>query len=103
MKKNHKSISLQKVLRKELKDREFRFYFEREEAISQIARMIRDARQRARLTQTELARKADTSQAVIARIESAADSRIPSLDLLERIAKALQAKLLISFEYEKAA
>lgn len=102
MKKN-KRISLQRVLHKELKDRTFRFYFEREEAISQIARMIRDARQKVHLTQSELAKRADTSQAVIARIESATDSRVPSLDLLERIAKALKAKLLISFEYDQAA
>ena len=103
MKKAHRRISLQNVLNEELKDRELKFYFEREKAISHIARMIRTARGRARLTQSELARRADTSQVVIARLESAADSRIPSLDLLERIATALKAKLLISFEYKKAA
>lgn len=98
-----KKIPLKKVLREELKDRELRFYFEREVAISQIARMIRDARLRAHLTQMELATRADTTQAVIARIESGLDSRVPSLDLLERLASALKAKLLISLEYSQAA
>jgi len=103
MKKIGKRVLLQKVLQEELQDREFRFYFERERAVTQIARMIREARQRSQFTQAELAKRADTSQGVIARIESASDSRIPSLDLLERIAKALNAKLLVTLEYQKAA
>ena len=98
-----KRIPLKKILDEELKDAEFRFYFQKEQAVSRIARMIRDARMKVNLTQSELAKKASTSQAVIARIESASDTRIPSLDLLERIAKALKAKLLVSFEYDQAA
>ncbi len=96
--KKTKRISLQDVLKEELKDAEFCFYFEREKAISRIARFVRDARVRIGLTQVTLAKKAKTSQAVIARLESGTDRRIPSLDLLERIARALKAKLLVSFE-----
>lgn len=103
MKSKQKRIPLKDVLEKELKDPEFRFYFEREKAISDIARLVRNARQRAGFTQIELANAAQTSQAVIARLESGMDQRIPSLDLLERIAKSLKAKLLVSFEYLKAA
>lgn len=98
-----KRKSLQEVLKKEMKDKEFRFYFERERAISQIARLVRNARQECAITQKDLAKKVGTSQAVISRIESGHDSRIPSMDLLERIAKAVHARLLVSFEYKKAA
>ncbi len=103
MKKKSKRIALKDVLKRELKDQEFSFYFEREKAISHIARMVRNARQKANLTQTQLATKAKTNQAVIARLESGSDERIPSLELLERIAYALKAKLVVGFEYQKAA
>ena len=98
MKKNKKRIALKDVIEKELKNNEFRFYFEHEKAIGQISRMVRAARQKAGITQAQLAKLADTSQTVIARLESGTDSRIPSLDLLQRIAQALKARLLISFD-----
>ena len=103
MKSKQKRVALKDVLKKELKDSEFSFYFEHEKAISAIARLVRDARQKATLTQTELAKRAKTSQAVIARLESGMDQRIPSLDLLERIAHALKAKLMLRFDYRAAA
>jgi transcriptional regulator with XRE-family HTH domain len=91
------------VLKRELKDAEFSFYFERERAISDLARLVRGARLRDGLTQSALARKAKTTQGVIARLESGTDRRMPSLDLLERISRAFKAKLMIGFEYKKAA
>lgn len=98
-----KRVALKNVIKKEMKDAEFRFYFERERAISKIARMTRDARLKAGLTQAQLAQRAKTSQTVIARLESGVDQRTPSLDLLERIARALRAKLMLRLEYQKAA
>ena len=98
-----KRLMLHDVLSEEIKNRDFRFYFEKERAFNQIARLVRDARLKADLTQEELAKRAETSQTVIARLESGLDQRIPSLDLLERIASALKAKLSVSFEYRKAA
>lgn len=103
MKGQKKRISLKEILKAELKDTAFSFYFEREKAISEIARLVRDARLKAGLTQAGLATKAKTRQAVIARLESGTDQRTPSLELLERIAYALKAKLLLRFEYKKAA
>jgi len=96
-------ITLKEVLQNELKDAEFAFYFKKEKAISEIARLVRDARQHASLTQAELAKRAKTSQTVIARMESGMDQRIPSLDLLDRIAHALKARLMISLDYKTAA
>lgn len=96
-----KRITLKEVLKKELKDSEFSFYFQHEKSISKIARLIRDARLKAGITQYELALRAKTSQSVVARLESGSDTRTPSLDLLERIARALKAKLFLSFEYQR--
>ncbi len=62
-----------------------------------IAVMVKRARTAADLTQTELARRAGTTQPVIARIES---GRVftTSLDLLDRIARALGGRLSVEFE-----
>ena len=103
MKAKSKRIALKDVLKRELKDPEFSFYYQREKAISEIAQLVRDARLKAGLTQAQLAEKAQSSQVVIARLESGSDDRVPSLDLLERIASALKAKLLVRFEYKKVA
>ena len=103
MKAKRKRLTLKEVLSRELKDPEFSFYFQREQAISEIARLVRDARLKAGLTQAQLAKKAQSSQVVIARLESGTDQRIPSLDLLERIASALKAKLLVRFQYKQVA
>lgn len=98
-----KRITLKDVIKKEMKDAEFYFYFEHARAISRIAKLVKDARCKAGITQTELANKVKTTQTVISRLESGYDKRIPSLDLLERIASALKAKLIVGFEYKKAA
>ena len=103
MKAKRKRVMLKEALSRELKDPKFSFYFQREQAISEIARLVRDARLKAGLTQAQLAKKAQSSQVVIARLESGTDQRTPSLDLLERIASALKAKLLVRFEYKQVA
>lgn len=103
MKSKTKRVALKAVLKRELKDPEFSFYYRKEKAISEIAQLVRDGRIRAGLTQAQLAEKAQSSQVVIARLESGGDDRIPSLDLLDRIASALKAKLLVRFEFKKVA
>ena len=103
MKTKSKRIALKDVLKRELRNPEFSFYYQREKAISEIAQLVRDARLKADLTQAQLAEKAQSSQVVIARLESGTDDRVPSLDLLERIASALKARLLVRFEYKKVA
>jgi transcriptional regulator with XRE-family HTH domain len=77
---------------------EFAEHYQREMLINEISKMVVSLRNAAHLTQDQLAKKASTSQPVIARIESGTDSRIPSLDLLARIASASHAKLHLSFE-----
>lgn len=54
-----------------------------------IAQMIYDARTKAKLTQTQLATKVETTQSVISQLEDA-DYDGHSLSMLRRIAAALQ-------------
>ena len=62
-----------------------------------IAVMVKRARTVAGLTQAQLAARAGTTQAVIARIEGG-KAFTASLDLLDRIARALGRRLAIAFE-----
>lgn len=53
------------------------------------------------MTQKQVADAMDTTQAVVARLEGG--KRIPSTRTLERVAKATQTELRISFERERTA
>jgi ribosome-binding protein aMBF1 (putative translation factor) len=61
-----------------------------------LAKVVIDARNRAGLTQAELARKMGTTQPVVARIEGGRTR--PSMRTLERLARATGSRLLIRFE-----
>jgi ribosome-binding protein aMBF1 (putative translation factor) len=61
-----------------------------------LARAVIDARVTAGLTQEELAQRMDTTQSVIARLESGRTR--PSTQTLERLATATGTRLKISFE-----
>ncbi len=61
-----------------------------------VARMIYDARNKAGLTQKELAKLVGTTQSVIARLENA-DYDGHSLNMLQRIAAALNKRVDIRF------
>src|SRR5260363_243011 len=87
------TTTLTDVIEEECQDAEFKQHFQRELLINEIAKLILQLRQRATLTQKELAYKAKTTQPVIARLEKGSDSRVPSLELLTRIATAANAKL----------
>jgi ribosome-binding protein aMBF1 (putative translation factor) len=62
-----------------------------------VAVMVKRARTAAGLTQAQLATRAATTQAVIARIESGT-AFTASLDLLDRIARALGGRVTVEFE-----
>lgn len=93
-----KYITLTEVINEKCKDKEFSEMFRRELLINEIAKMVVDLRHKAHLTQKELADKAETTQPVIARLESGADNRMPSLELLAKIAIAANANLKISID-----
>lgn len=92
-----KAFTLNDYIGKKLHNADFKSHYDRELLINAIAKMILELRQSAKLTQQQLAKKARTTQAVIARLESGEDARIPSIDLLARIAGASHATLNISF------
>lgn len=63
---------------------------------ARVAQLIYDVRNRARLTQSELAALVGTTQSVISRLEDA-DYEGHSLSMLQRIATALHVRLEIRF------
>ena len=99
-KPTNKRTTLKEVLKSELKVSDFSFYYKQERAINDIAHMIRNARLKLGLTQEELAKRANTTQTVVARLESGTDGRTPSLDLLNRLAHALKTQLCINLRPE---
>lgn len=96
-----KTITLTDVITEESKNKEFVTHFQREMLVNQIAEMVVTLRRKAKLTQGELAKKAGTTQPVIARLESGSDPRVPSLELLAKLAFAANAKLKITVDSNK--
>lgn len=95
-------ITLDEAIQQELKEHpELREAYQKELLVNAISRMVVEMRRQAHLTQNELAKRAKTSQSVVARLESGKNYRVPSLSLLARIAAAAHAKLKINFEIEK--
>jgi transcriptional regulator with XRE-family HTH domain len=82
--------------KKWMKEPKYRKAYEALEEEFTLASAVIDARNRAGLTQQELARKMGTTQPVVARLESGRTR--PSMRTLERLAKATGSRLLISFE-----
>ena len=89
---------LDRHIERQMKCSEFRFAFDKAEAKRKIAQEISLLRKANHLTQAELAAEIQTSQQVISRLESPKDKRMPSLELLDRVAKALNRKLVISLQ-----
>jgi DNA-binding XRE family transcriptional regulator len=97
-KKTHKRSSDALALVEELtgKTREMSDLLEQERANLDMARKIYQLRTKAKLSQTELARKVGTTQSVISRLEDA-DYDGHSLEMLRRIASALEKRVEIRF------
>jgi len=82
--------------KKWLKDREYRKAYEALEEEFALAAAIMKARNRAGLSQAELARRMKTTQSTVARLESGRGR--PSTRTLDRFAKATGHRLKITFE-----
>lgn len=91
-----KVYTFREDLKKRLKDPEFRKAWEESEVEYQISRALIAKRIGDKLSQKELARRANTTQAVISRLESM--NANPSLGLLKRIASALNLNLKIQLQ-----
>ena len=85
--------------KKWLRDDDYRREYDALEEEFALASALISARSRAGLTQEELAKRMDTSQSAIARMESGRS--IPSGSTLMRLAKATGTRLRITFEQAK--
>lgn len=88
-------------LKKKLKDKTIRILFEEEKIRTELARLVRSARETAGLSQRELARRAKTTQAVVARLELGTDSRVPSITLIAKLLRAANAHLELSCVFDR--
>lgn len=88
-----KTYTFRQDLKERLKDPEFKKAWEESEAEYQVSRAIIAARLSKKISQRELAKKANTTQAVISRLESM--SANPSISLIQKVAAALNLKLKI--------
>lgn len=79
-----------------LKDPEFKKLYEDSRPEFEIAKAIIRARIQNKITQKELAKKMNTTQSVISRLEQGKTS--PSIALLKKVATALNATLQVQFK-----
>jgi ribosome-binding protein aMBF1 (putative translation factor) len=86
--------------KKWMKKKEYRQAYEELTPEFTVARAVIKARATAGLTQEQLAQRMETTQSVIARLESGRTR--PSTQTLERLATATGTRLKISFEPEPA-
>jgi DNA-binding XRE family transcriptional regulator len=97
-----RSVPLKDVLAHELKSDEFRLAYEGRRFHLQIAHLVTDLRTRRKFTQAELARRAGVSQPMIARLERGDGRRMPTLDTVSRLLKALGYNFSLHLEPEKS-
>ncbi len=91
-----------KILEKRIaKDRALKAMVAEETCNLNIANSLRKLREENNLSQAELARLTHTTQSVISRLEDA-DYQGYTLKMLEKMAAALNQKLIINFEPLKA-
>jgi len=83
-------------LKEQLKSKRFRREWNASQSQFDLVRQLIQLRIEEKISQRELASKAKTTQAVISRIESGQVS--PSLKLIERLASALDRKLVIGLK-----
>jgi ribosome-binding protein aMBF1 (putative translation factor) len=92
----NKLYTLEGDLKKRLKDPAFKKAWEASEPEYLLACQLIEKRLAKKLSQRQLAKKANTTQAVISRIESM--NANPSLSLLKRLASVLSSKIEISLK-----
>ena len=91
-----KLLDFQDVLKEELKDKDFKKFYEEEGRRLALGYKIAQLRQKQGLTQKELAKEIHTSQATVARLEGG-DYLGHSLRTLEKVALATGTHLEIQF------
>lgn len=87
---------LEEVVNRQEKDHEFKILLDKARLRVAIARQIKIAREEAELSQSELAEALGMSQPMIGRLEGLTDSRLPSIELLAKIASITKKKLVVN-------
>jgi DNA-binding XRE family transcriptional regulator len=87
--------SHKEVIKEVERDPEFKNLLDRARLRVAIARQIKQVREKAGLTQAELAEALKMSQPMLGRLESLKDKRLPSLELLFRIASVTKKKFVV--------
>jgi len=98
MKKKNKKIiypSFERYLAKQLKDPEFKKYYDEYGKQLEIAYQILQLRKQKRMSQAELAKKIGTKQSNIARMESGQQNF--TTEMLQKIASAFGRNLKVEF------
>ena len=98
MKKKNKKItylSFDKILAEELKNPEFKRYYDEYGKQLEIAYQILQLRKKSKMSQTELAKKIGTKQSNVARMETGQQNF--TTEMLQKIALALDRELKIEF------
>lgn len=98
MKKKNKKIvylSFDRYLAQQMKNKTFKEAYEEESGRLEIAYRILQLRKKQRLSQKELARKLDTTQSVVARMESGQQNF--TVDNLQKIASVFKYDLKVEF------
>ncbi len=85
------------IMAKEMRDPEFRYYYEQRQTVHEIALAVRAMRRQAGMTQAQLAKVVGVSQPMIARIEKGAGSVTPRWDTLRKVCIALGKQMRLSF------
>ena len=94
-KKTTKATDFQDILKKELKNPEFKKHYDEYGKQLEIAYQILKLRKKKKISQAQLAKKIGTKQSNIARMESGQQNF--SIDILEKIAGALGRDLKVTF------
>lgn len=90
-KHGNKYYDFEDLKREKMRDPEFRKAYEALRPKNDLIRAILDARIKRGVTQSELARRAGTTQSAIARFESGVGN--PTLDFMSRVSTAVGARL----------
>jgi DNA-directed RNA polymerase specialized sigma subunit len=97
-----KTYNYDDMLKEQLKDHEFRKEYDALEEEFDVARQVIELRLKQKMTQKELAKRVQTSQSCIARLESG-NYRNLSLSFLRRVGGALGAQPHVKFHKLKPA
>ena len=98
-----KHLRFSEVVAPKLKnDPEFRRAYEQRRFIHETALAVRQLREKAGLTQVELAKRVGVSQPVIARLEKGQDQRAPRFETLRRIGEVFGRQVEVVFSNKKS-